>query len=94
MMPGMKRTLICGVVAMALIAFTSSFAPAAEEPATQPGENVHDPTGWAFPESVGPFRDRRITRYDDAGANMSAGYGVRTPELQIDLNPRTTDIRN
>ena len=93
----MLRALLRWILVIATFAFgafpafakPSETQPSATQPsgtrpsATQTGDNVHEPTGWVFPETVGPFKDREITRYDKTGANVSAGYGISTPDAQI-----------
>ncbi len=41
------------------------------------GTYIHEPSGMAFPESVGYFQRAQIRRYDQLGYNVSVGYDLK-----------------
>jgi hypothetical protein len=45
---------------------------------------VHTPTGFAFPDDVGPFRrDNEMHRYDSEGRDVSMGYNAAPHSLDF-----------
>jgi hypothetical protein len=75
--------------ALLLLAFLSFGCPARTSPLLPRPVELSDreaaqvPAARLFPEHVGEFRRVDITKYDEAGTNISAGYQLQTPRGQI-----------
>jgi hypothetical protein len=71
----------------------------AELPATMPAEPgkpfVHQSSGFVFPDHIADAARVAVTRYDEAGENISAGYNQRDIRLVITVYvyPRVEELK-
>jgi len=67
----------------ALLIALAPTAAAAQQRIDTPGTVAHAAAGTGFPERIGEFRRASVTRFDDAGRDISASYNLVRPEGRI-----------
>ena len=71
-------------IAAALLA--APLAPAAAQQSIEaPGTVAHAAAATGFPERVGEFRRTSVTRFDEAGRNIAAGYALARGDRRLVL---------
>ena len=66
----LQSALVCATLCLALRASAERVAV----PVDPDKPYIHEPTGFVFPPELGPFTRVDVTRYDQKGFDVSAGY--------------------